>query len=184
MTLEEKGLFCQHNQLLGLWENQKSSSIQAKTAKEARKRDSITQRIGSFDKWRVQTLGRQGFVWYVIKFAPDKNEGDPVTVYKRFARKRLQEMNQGDAPCRKQHFKGRQTCSQEKAAWSQVLLASTNSMVQWRQWFRQAGIQNDDSSRHLNSLKYDEHSTFCKFYKLSFEFSCCCAILNISLRIS
>ena len=24
-TLEEKGLFCQHNQLLGLWENQKSS---------------------------------------------------------------------------------------------------------------------------------------------------------------
>ena len=41
-TLEEKGLFCQHNQLLGLWENQKSSSIQTKTAKEERKRESIS----------------------------------------------------------------------------------------------------------------------------------------------
>ena len=38
-TLEEKGLFCQHNQRLGLWENQKSSSIQAKTADEVRKRE-------------------------------------------------------------------------------------------------------------------------------------------------
>ena len=38
-TFEEKGLFCQHNQRLGLWENQKSSSIQAKTADEVRKRE-------------------------------------------------------------------------------------------------------------------------------------------------
>ena len=36
-TFEEKGLFCQHNQRLGLWENQKSYSIQTKTADEARK---------------------------------------------------------------------------------------------------------------------------------------------------
>ena len=45
---------------------------------------------------------------------------------------------------------------------------------------QKAGIQNDNSSRHLTSLKYDEHIKFWKFYKLSFEFSCCCAILNIN----
>ena len=36
------------------------------------------------------------------------------------------------------------------------------------------------SSRHLKSFKYDdEHSKFYKSDKFSFEFSCCCASLNI-----
>ena len=38
-NFEEKLLFCQHNQQLGLGDNLKSSSIQAKTAEEARKRE-------------------------------------------------------------------------------------------------------------------------------------------------
>ena len=38
-TFEEKGLFCQYNQRLCLWENQKSFLFQAKTADDAKKRD-------------------------------------------------------------------------------------------------------------------------------------------------
>ena len=41
IRLKKKGLFCQHKQWLGLWDNQKSSSIQAKTAKEERKGELI-----------------------------------------------------------------------------------------------------------------------------------------------
>ena len=71
-TLQEKGLFCQLNQRLVIWENQESLSIQAQTAKEARKRESIN--IDSFDKRRVQSIVRQLFVQYLIMFATDRTE--------------------------------------------------------------------------------------------------------------
>jgi len=44
MTLEEKGPSCQCNQLLGLWENQKSSSIQAKNLRRIEKYSTVSMK--------------------------------------------------------------------------------------------------------------------------------------------
>ena len=52
---------------------------------------------GSFDKRGVQSIVRQGFVRYVIMFATDENERNPVIVCKLFARKRPEEVNQDAA---------------------------------------------------------------------------------------
>ena len=49
-------------------------------------------------------------------FATDGTERDLVAVYKRFVRKRPEEVNQDDTTySRKQHFKAVQTRSQDKA---------------------------------------------------------------------
>ena len=74
------------------------TKVEAKTAKEARKRKSINPINASVAlKSEEFKVVRQRFVRYVIMFATDGTERDPVAVYKLFAGKRPKEINLDDA---------------------------------------------------------------------------------------